>query len=159
MKMELRLEGKVFVIEAEGAVSVRILEESGPEWVREGAARPAPSADDGLFTRLLDLRRELAEAPEEGPQAADWAGLCDAPEDAPCADDTLFARLAGLRRELAYAANVPPYVVFHDKALREMAEKRPQDLEAFSRISGVGKARLEKYGGIFLTAINEGVAA
>ena len=54
---------------------------------------------------------------------------------------------------------VPTYVVFQDRALLEMAEKRPQTLDAFSRIKGVGKTKLEKYGDIFLSAIREGAAA
>jgi ATP-dependent DNA helicase RecQ len=72
--------------------------------------------------------------------------------------DSLFARLVQLRRELAMEAGVPPYVIFNDKSLHEMAEKLPQDLAAFGNISGVGKAKLEKYGDIFLSAI-KGAAA
>jgi ATP-dependent DNA helicase RecQ len=69
----------------------------------------------------------------------------------------LFSKLVELRRGFAAAASVPPYVVFKDSALREMVDKRPADLAAFGSISGVGKAKLEKYGDIFLAAI-KGVA-
>jgi ATP-dependent DNA helicase RecQ len=49
-------------------------------------------------------------------------------------------------------------MVFHDKALLEMVEVKPQNLAAFGKISGVGQAKLEKYGEKFLAVIN-GVAA
>ena len=71
----------------------------------------------------------------------------------------LFARLSGLRKELSASQGVPPYVVFNDKTLMEMVERRPQDLSEMATIKGVGAARLEKYGEAFLSAIHEGVAA
>ena len=66
---------------------------------------------------------------------------------------SLFLKLAELRKELATADGVPPYLVFHNKTLQEMAKKMPQDLQTLSKISGVGQAKLEKYGAIFLEAI------
>jgi len=68
-------------------------------------------------------------------------------------DDGLFKRLALLRKSLAAAENVPPYLVFHDKTLREMVARLPVDLQAMGLISGVGQAKLEKYGPAFLDAI------
>ena len=73
-------------------------------------------------------------------------------------ESDLFAKLANLRRELAYANGLPPYIIFHDKSLWEMVETMPQDLESFGKISGVGQAKLEKYGEMFLSVIN-GAAA
>ena len=72
-------------------------------------------------------------------------------------DDGLFSRLAELRKELAAGQNVPPYVIFHDKTLREMADTLPQDMAALANISGVGQAKLEKYGPAFLALINGAV--
>ena len=66
----------------------------------------------------------------------------------------LFARLVALRKELAVSANVPPYVVFNDKTLREMAACLPSDLTELGSISGVGQVKLEKYGSRFLEIIN-----
>ena len=68
-------------------------------------------------------------------------------------DQALFERLRSLRRRLAGERSVPPYVVFGDAALREMASYLPQSLESFSRINGVGKAKLEEYGESFLSVI------
>ena len=72
--------------------------------------------------------------------------------------DPLFEALRACRRDLAKAGGVPPYVVFHDSTLREMAELKPTSLVALGRISGVGDAKLEKYGAAFVTVIREHVA-
>jgi len=71
-------------------------------------------------------------------------------------NNALFHKLSDLRRQLASAENVPPYLIFHDKTLWGMVEKMPVDLPALGTISGVGKAKLEKYGGMFLSALQEG---
>jgi ATP-dependent DNA helicase RecQ len=67
--------------------------------------------------------------------------------------DPLFDALRALRRELAQEAGVPPYVIFHDSVLREMATGRPTSLADLGRIGGVGARKLEAYGEAFLTAI------
>jgi len=77
----------------------------------------------------------------------------DAPGEVYDAEVDLLSRLIALRRRLAAEAGVPAYVVFADKTLKEMEEKRPKDLMALSRISGVGSVKLEKYGKQFLSVI------
>ncbi len=69
--------------------------------------------------------------------------------------DPLFDALRSLRRELAQAAGVPPYVVFHDSVLREMAADRPATLNALGRIGGVGSRKLDAYGEAFLAVIRQ----
>jgi ATP-dependent DNA helicase RecQ len=69
--------------------------------------------------------------------------------------DPLFEALRTKRRELAEEAGVPPYVIFHDATLRELAERKPQDLSNFALISGVGARKLEAYGEAFLSVIRE----
>jgi ATP-dependent DNA helicase RecQ len=71
------------------------------------------------------------------------------------AGSPLFEALRAKRRELAAAAAVPPYVIFHDSTLREMAELRPASLAALAEVPGVGAAKLERYGAAFLEAIRE----
>ena len=75
----------------------------------------------------------------------------------PPSSEGLFKRLVQLRKTLANADKVAPYLVFHDKTLHEMVDKMPADMQAMGHISGVGLAKLEKYGPAFLEAIN-GVA-
>ena len=70
-------------------------------------------------------------------------------------DDPLFAALRALRRDLAKEAGVPPYVVFHDSTLREMAALRPGSLDALAEISGVGARKRDAYGDAFLKVIGE----
>jgi len=71
------------------------------------------------------------------------------------ADKDLFAALKALRMEISKENNVPPYVVFHDKTLIDMAAKRPADLEAMGHVHGVGQSKLDKYGMAFLEVIAE----
>jgi ATP-dependent DNA helicase RecQ len=65
----------------------------------------------------------------------------------------LFEALRLRRRDLAAEAGVPPYVIFHDSTLREMAERKPASLSALSRIGGVGDAKLAKYGEAFVQVV------
>lgn len=69
------------------------------------------------------------------------------------ADHQLFAALKATRLELARDQNVPPYVIFHDKTLREITLHKPRSLAALSRISGVGQSKVERYGATFLDVI------
>jgi ATP-dependent DNA helicase RecQ len=67
--------------------------------------------------------------------------------------DPLFDALRELRRSLAAEAGVPAYVVFHDSTLREIAAARPSTLAELGRVNGVGRAKLERYGGAMLEAV------
>ena len=67
--------------------------------------------------------------------------------------ESLFAILRTLRKQIADEQFVPPYVVFPDKSLRDMAEKRPQNLREFEDVYGVGSNKRDKYGQVFLEAI------
>ena len=67
--------------------------------------------------------------------------------------DPLFEALRALRKELAEDAQVPPYVIFHDSTLREMAAARPATLDQLGRLPGIGAKKLEAYGDRFLRAI------
>ncbi len=66
---------------------------------------------------------------------------------------SLFDRLRVLRREIAIRENLPPYMIFADSTLREMAQVCPLNHRAMLRISGVGERKLEKYGDEFLASI------
>jgi ATP-dependent DNA helicase RecQ len=70
-------------------------------------------------------------------------------------NNPLFEALRAKRRELALEANVPPYVIFHDATLRELAERRPRTLSDIALISGIGARKLEAYGAAFLSVIQD----
>ena len=65
----------------------------------------------------------------------------------------MFERLREVRKDLADRQNVPAYIVFSDKTLQEMARARPQTAAEFLSVSGVGPAKLERYGETFLAAM------
>ena len=81
-----------------------------------------------------------------------------APVKAAAADDgdpDLLDALKAVRRKLADENNVPAYVIFSDKTLKDMAAKVPHTPAEFRQVHGVGEAKLEHYGSIFLKAIAE----
>ncbi len=71
-------------------------------------------------------------------------------------DKALFEELKALRLSIAKENNIPPYVVFHNKTLIDMASKRPSNIDKMSVISGVGQSKLTKYGQAFLDVILQG---
>ena len=71
----------------------------------------------------------------------------------PPRDEGLFQALRVLRKRLADEAGVPPFVVFADTSLSEMAARRPQTAEELLQVSGVGEHKLGRYGAAFLEVI------
>jgi len=65
-------------------------------------------------------------------------------------DEHLYEQLRALRTELAEEEGIPPYVIFHDRSLKEMAAMKPDSLSAMLDISGVGQSKLTRYGERFL---------
>ncbi len=113
------------------------------------AARPVLRGEEPVRLRHL---REPASSGRRRRSGAVAAPL------ATSADERLFERLRALRKSLAEAQQVPPYVVFHDATLREMAARRPATLAELAQVGGVGARKLERYGEAFLAEIAAGVA-
>lgn len=80
-------------------------------------------------------------------------GRSSAPVKDQITDQAGWEALRACRKELADKQGVPPYVIFHDTTLFGMLERKPRTLEELAEVSGVGAAKLEKYGEIFLEAI------
>ena len=70
-------------------------------------------------------------------------------------DSALFARLSNLRRAIAAEQNVPPFVIFTNATLRDMAQKVPRNRTQMLRVAGVGERKMERYGEAFLREIAE----
>jgi len=70
-------------------------------------------------------------------------------------DPILFERLKALRKQIAFNKNLPPYIIFSDTSLKEMASKLPRTPEEFHSITGVGDHKLRKYGDDFLKEIRD----
>jgi ATP-dependent DNA helicase RecQ len=68
-------------------------------------------------------------------------------------DEELLQKLKDLRKKMAEMQDVPPYIIFADTSLKQMATKRPRDKAALLQITGVGEYKLKKYGDIFLKEI------
>ncbi|MHA4989337.1 DNA helicase RecQ [Cetobacterium somerae] len=70
-------------------------------------------------------------------------------------EDPLFETLNNLRKEIAQKEGVPPYIIFSDLTLMEMAEKKPQNRWEMLKIRGIGNQKFKNYGDLFLKTINK----
>jgi ATP-dependent DNA helicase RecQ len=117
-----------------------------PDAERFGALRMTEAARPILRGEAsITLRRDTVQAAV--PRVALKTLVSE--EDAP-----LLSALKAKRRALAEAASVPAYVIFPDRTLIEMAEKRPANLDQMAQITGVGAKKLESFGAAFLAVIN-----
>ena len=99
----------------------------------------------GLALARQRVPRKDAPRTQSKVETESWQGV----------DRGLFERLRAVRLEIARSRGVPPYVIFHDATLREMARLRPVSVEALLGVRGVGARKAEDLGGVFLDAIRE----
>src|SRR5438067_1256363 len=99
-------------------------------------AKPILKGDQQLTIAVPPPRRRAARKRDHGPA------------------DPLFEALRETRRELAAKAGVPPYVIFHDSTLREIADRKPHNLNELSKVQGIGAAKLARYGEAMLAALS-----
>ncbi|WP_050605154.1 DNA helicase RecQ [Ruegeria sp. 6PALISEP08] len=116
-----------------------------PDPERHGALRMTESAKPILKGKAkINLRKDTLRKTTRRPAVKAMVSEEDAP---------LLSALKAKRRALAESARVPAYVIFTDRTLIEMAEKRPMTLDDVARIGGVGAKKLERYGDTFLEVI------
>ncbi|MDX8354540.1 DNA helicase RecQ [Cognatiyoonia sp. IB215182] len=116
-----------------------------PDRERHGALRMTEKARPILRGEAtIELRRDTIRTAKTGPKVR----MLVSEEDAP-----LLSALKAKRRYLAEQANAPAYIIFNDRTLIEMAEKRPRNLDEMAQIGGVGAKKLESYGQAFLEVI------
>jgi ATP-dependent DNA helicase RecQ len=101
-------------------------------------ARPILKGEQALTIAVLPPRKRASRRRFDGPA------------------DPLFDALREARRKLAADAGVPPYVIFHDSTLREIAARKPKSLNELSTVQGVGAVKLERYGEAMLAALTAG---
>lgn len=117
-----------------------------PDAERHGALRMTEHARPILRDEAkINLRRDTIKAARSGPKVKQMVSEEDAP---------LLSALKAKRRAFAEAAGGPAYIIFNDRTLIEMAEKRPATLDDMAGIGGVGAKKLDKYGAAFLEVIN-----
>ena len=69
--------------------------------------------------------------------------------------EDLFERLRSLRLELSKQRKIPPFIIFSDQSLKDMAINKPKTEEEFLRIKGVGEKKLIQYGDLFIAEIRD----
>ncbi len=122
-----------------------------PDAERHGALRMTDAALPILRDEAtISLRQDTIKGAVRRPAVKSMVSEEDAP---------LLSALKAKRRALAEAAKVPAYVIFPDRTLIEMAERRPMDLDQMAQISGVGAKKLQSFGDAFLEVINGEAAA
>ena len=117
------------------------------DFTRFGALKLTPVARPvlkGETAVILGRPRDAVQTVEKGKKRA--GGRRDY-------DQALFDALRATRKKIADAANVPPFVVFSDATLAEMARSRPADARELLQVSGVGEHKLRQYGRVFLDVI------
>lgn len=102
--------------------------------------------------QVLDGAKKVTRRQEEAPSRA-HTQLVESPDVA-----ALFEKLRQKRRELADEQGVPPFMVFSDRALHEMAQSKPQTQREFLLVNGVGQRKLEQYGATMMDVIGEYLA-
>lgn len=126
--------------------------------------RPTLSIGDeeavrAIFRKEKDVRIREAAKPTRRSKEERRAsrGAKDSAREGFKGDDAkLFDALKGWRRETAQANAVPPYVIFHDATLAEIVRAKPANLGALGRVSGIGEAKLKKYGTEVLAVVIAG---
>jgi ATP-dependent DNA helicase RecQ len=105
----------------------------------------------------IELRKDMAAVAAKGSRRDKRSAVASVVVGE--ADAKLLDALKTLRTRLAQEQKVPAYVVFSDRTLAELATHRPQSPQALLEIHGVGDAKLERYGDLFLEAIRAATAA
>jgi len=121
-----------------------------PDPDRHGALKMTQAAHPILKgEQNITLRKDAIKSPPKGIAVKTLVSEEDAP---------LLSALKAKRRALAETQSVPAYIIFNDRSLIEMAEKRPITLDQMAHISGVGAKKLDRYGDAFLEVISGEVA-
>jgi ATP-dependent DNA helicase RecQ len=132
-----QLIGAELLQQSDGVYPVVALTRKGLELLKDPARVP------GLALARQRPPRKGAPRPQSRVEAESWQNV----------DRDLFERLRSVRLEIARSRGVPPYVIFHDATLREMARLRPKSIDALLEVKGVGARKADDLGGVFLDAI------
>ena len=132
-----QLIGAELLQQSDGVYPVVVLTQKGLGLLKD------PSSVPGLALARQRPPRKGAPRAQSRVEAESWENV----------DRDLFERLRSVRLEIARSRGVPPYVIFHDATLREMARLRPTSIDALLAVKGVGARKADDLGGVFLDAI------
>ncbi len=113
------------------------------------ALKVTPAGREVLFEGRKVFLSKVREYAQQGKPIK----VAPAPKPLPSFADALFEKLRQLRKDLADKQGVPPYVIFHDRTLRLMAEEFPTTETQMRQVSGVGDRKYQLYGADFIDAI------
>ena len=119
----------------------------------QGLVRPLLRGETRLALRLAPPAKERRRDGAASAAGARSGGGAGTGVDLEGVDGELLATLKSWRLQQAREQAVPPYVVFHDRTLVEIARRRPGDSAALGQVSGVGAAKLERYGEAVLAVV------
>ncbi|HEX6324869.1 MAG TPA: RecQ family ATP-dependent DNA helicase, partial [Vicinamibacterales bacterium] len=126
--------------QTDDAFPVLMLTQAGVDLLKDAGAAPALA----LSRQKRPVRgRETKRASRVEAEA--WEGV----------DRDLFEQLRALRLQIARARGVPPYVIFHDTTLRELARVRPQTIDELRHVYGVGERKAQELGEQFLEVLRQ----
>ena len=143
---------------------------NGPGWVSvirqlvaQGHLQPDPEGHGGLIlgdsaAEILRGNRDIrfrTEAPRGRTRTRRAAAKATSGEPLDAAAEALWQALRAWRLDEAKRQELPPYVIFHDVTLIEVARRRPMTLDALAGIPGIGKSKLDRYGAALLEVITE----
>ena len=134
-----QLAGHGLLQQTDSAYPVLVLTPKGLALLKDEASFP------GLTLARQRVVRKDAPRATSRVESESWEGV----------DRGLFDRLRAVRLDTARSRGVPPYVIFHDATLREMARLRPTSLDELLGVKGVGARKADDLGEIFLAAIRE----
>ena len=126
-----------FLRQTDDAYPILVLTEKGLALLKDEASHPTLT-----MARQRPARKDKPRA-QSRVEAESWQDV----------DRDLFDRLRAVRLEIARSRGVPPYVIFHDATLREMARLRPASIDALLTVKGVGARKADDLGETFLAAI------
>jgi ATP-dependent DNA helicase RecQ len=132
-----QLIGAELLHQSDGVYPIVALTPRGLELLKD------PSAVPGLALARQKPPRKGAPRAQSRVEAESWQNV----------DRDLFERLRAVRLEIARSRGVPPYVIFHDATLREMARLRPLSIDKLLEVKGVGARKADDLGGVFIDAI------
>ena len=134
-----QLTGRGLLRQSGDTYPVLALTPEGLEFLRDGTGHP-----DLVLARQRPTKK-TATRKQSRAEAESWQGV----------DRALFDHLRAVRLEIARSRGVPPYVIFHDATLREMARLRPMSMDALLAVKGIGARKADDLGETFLTAIRD----
>ncbi|WP_276354592.1 DNA helicase RecQ [Cohnella caldifontis] len=136
--------GLIQALAAQGYL--RVTDTAYPTVTLTERARAVVSGEERVYRKVV---------PESDPGRVPTGRSRPAEGDLGAEGEALFAKLKALRKTLADRENVPPFVIFHDAALREICRIRPTDVQELRRVKGIGEAKLAKYGKALLEIIRD----